>query len=235
MRYDDDDVQDCLASEFVLGNLRGGARRRMIALMRRHRGLADRVLEWEERLYPLMLAAPGERAPRRVWRAVQTRIAPARHASRWWRRAALAGLAFGLGALLFAGITLRQPTMTVVAVLHDQRARPGIVVTWTAAQAAERTIRVRILAHPDMPPGTSWEAWLIGAPWEPPISLGLVTAEQHQVLTIPAAAAEALARATAIGISVEPKGGSPSGRPSGPFLFQGPTVRVEAAAAATAA
>ncbi|MEW5880959.1 MAG: anti-sigma factor [Pseudomonadota bacterium] len=225
MRYDDEELQDRLASEFVLGNLRGGARRRLVSLMRRHPGLRDKVGQWEERLYPLILCAPAVKAPRRIWRAVHARIAPAQHAARRWRRLALAGLAFSFAVVLYLGVLPRPPAVTTVAVLNDQRASPGIVVYWTARQAAERRISVRVVAHPDMPPGTSWQAWLLGAPGEAPVSLGLVGTEEHQVLTISAAAARLLPRAVAIGVSVEPKGGS--ARPSGPFLFEGPAVRIE--------
>ena len=60
-----------------------------------------------------------------------------------------------------------------------------------------------------------------------PVSLGLVSAEPHQVLTLSPAAAKLLPRASAIGVSVEPKGGSKTGRPSGAYLFIGSALRVE--------
>ena len=104
MRYENEELQDLLAAEFVLGNLRGAARSRLVALMRRHPGLRRSVERWEERLFPLMLSAPRVKAPARVWRAVQARIAPRRgdanHWRRWWQRMALAGFAFALAALV---------------------------------------------------------------------------------------------------------------------------------------
>ena len=237
MRYDNEELQDLLAAEFVLGNLRGAARRRLVTLMHRHPGLRSKVERWEERLFALMMKAPRAKTPPRVWRAIHARISPRRAAPRgawawawpWpgWGRIALTGLAFVFAALVYIGVTPPGPRpFTMVAVLNDARAQPGILVSWTPAQAAQGRVSARILAHPDMPPGTSWQAWLVSAGGAAPISLGFLTAEENQLLELSAAAARALPDAVAIGVSVEAKGGSASGRPSGPFLFQGPALRV---------
>lgn len=227
MRYDSDELQDLLAAEFVGGNLRGAARSRFAALMRRDARLRDKVDAWEQRLYPILLATtPAVSAPRRVWHAIEARVSPRRHASRRWWRAALAAcavLALGLA------IVVRQAPVstTMVAVLSAPDAQPGLLISWTREQAAERRLRVRVLAHPEMPAGTDWQAWLVTQRDRAPISLGLVTTALEQVLEIPAPAADVLAAATAIGVTVEPKGGSKSGRPSGAFLMQGPVLRVD--------
>lgn len=231
MRYRNEDLQDLLAAEFVLGNLRGAARRRLVTLMRQHPSLRRRVEDWEDRTFPLIACAPRVKAPDRVWRKVHARISPrAERAGRirlWWAGFASAGLAFALATLLLVGVAPPRPPMfTMVAVLNDSRAQPGLVVSWTAQQAANRQLALQILAHPDMPAGTSWQAWLLRSDGSAPISLGLVTAEPRQVLALSEAAALALRSASAIGVSVEPKGGSISGRPSGSFLFQGPALRI---------
>jgi anti-sigma-K factor RskA len=229
MRYENEDLQDMLAAEFALGNLRGAARSRLVTLMRRHPGLRRKVERWEERLFPLVVSAPPVRTPPRVWRAIHARIAPrADWARRGCRRVAWAGFAFALAVLVYVGIPIPRPgAHTTVAVLSDAQAQPAVLVSWTPRQAAAGRVSVRVLAHPDMPPGTSWQAWLVSGRDAAPVSLGLVGAEPNQVLEISAAAADALLSATAIGISVEPKGGSPTGRPGGAFLFQGPALRVD--------
>ena len=232
MRYDNEELQDLLAAEFVLGNLHGAARSRLVALMRRHPQLRRMVERWEERLFPLMLSAPRVKAPPRVWRAINARIAPrhdqARAKRRWWQPIALAGIAVALAALVYVGVAPPGPRpFTTVAVLNDQLAQPGILVSWTPQRAADRRLSVRILAHPEMSPGTSWQAWLVTGRGAAPVSLGLVTTAENQLLELSAAAAGALPDAVAIGVSVEPKGGSLTGQPSGPFLFQGPILRVD--------
>jgi anti-sigma-K factor RskA len=231
MRYDRDDLQDLLAAEFVLGNLRGAARGRFVTLMRRHRALQGKVERWEERLFPLMLNVPRAKAPARVWRAIRSRIGPRHHGLvdrlvEGWRGLALAGVALLVAALVYVVVMpLQRTPVTMIAVLNDQRAQPALLVSWSPDRAATR-LTVRVLAHPDMPPGTSWQAWILtrgGAP----VSAGLIGADETQALSLSDAAADALPRAVAIGVTVESKGGSVTGRPSGPFLFQGTALRVD--------
>ena len=234
MRYQSEPLQDRLAAEFVLGNLRGAARRRLVTLMRSHPGLRDKVLQWEERFFPIVMRAPKVKPPPRVWRAIHARIAP--HTSLgfgargWWRRLASGGFAAAaLAALVYLAVAPpREPAFTMVAVLNDARAQPAILVSWTPRHAANRQLAVRILAHPSMPPGTSWQAWLLSGPGAAPISLGFVTTDENQVLEVSPAAANALLQeAASIGVSVETKGGSVTGRPGGPYVFEGPVLRVD--------
>lgn len=233
MRYDNEALQDRLAAEFVLGNLRGAARSRLVMLMRHHAALRDKVAQWEERLFPLFMRAPRVKAPPRVWRAVHARIAPDSGAGfgarAGWRRLLTGGFAAAaLAALVFIAIAPpREPAFTMVAVLNDARAQPGILVSWTPRQAATRQLAVRILGHPPMPAGTSWQAWLVPGPGAAPISLGLISTDETQLLEVSPAAANALQGAVSIGVSVEATGGSTSGRPGGPFLFEGRVLRVD--------
>lgn len=239
-RYDDAELQDLLAAEFVLGSLRGAARRRMQSLLRQDPVLLARVGRWEERMFGLALRAPGVKAPSRVWRAVRSRIRPRRPSLGagwlgWWdrlggRQIAFASLA-GIGALaaLVAALVLpaSAPQHRMVAVLNDQRAQASILLSWTPEEATRRRIQVRILTHPEMPPGTSWQAWLIVPNDAAPIALGFVTGAERQQLEIPAAAVAPLSGPAAIGVSLEAQGGSASGLPSGPYLFQGPVLRLD--------
>ena len=233
MRYDNHSLQDRLAAEFALGNLRGPARRRLVSLMRQYAGLRERVAQWEEALFPIVMRAPEVKPPPRVWRAIHRRIAP-RSSPRfgvnaWWRRVAFSGLAAValMAVTYFAVAPPREPAFTMVAVLADARAQPGILVSWTPRQAAKRQLTVRILAHPSMPQGTAWQAWLLPGPGAAPISLGLVTTDERQLIEVSPAAASALRDGASIGVSVEAKGGSATGRPGGPFLFEGPVLRVD--------
>src|SRR5258708_19773527 len=54
VRYDRPELRDRLASEYALGTLHGGARRRFERLLVNDRALRDAVAEWQERLAPLV-------------------------------------------------------------------------------------------------------------------------------------------------------------------------------------
>jgi anti-sigma-K factor RskA len=230
MRYGSAPLQDRLAAEFVLGNLRGAARRRLLTLMRVHPGLRDRVAQWEERLFPLALRAPRVEPPARVWRAIRARTAPRRSAwsaaRSWFGRVALGGFAAALlAAVVPFGVTLAPP-VTLIAVLNDGRAQPGILASWTPHPAGRRQLGVRIVAHPSMPPDTAWQAWAVSGPQAQPVALGFIGTDENQTLELSPAAAASLQEGALIGVSVEAKGGSVTGRPGGPFVFEGTLLKL---------
>src|SRR5258708_35651799 len=101
MRLSPNAVQ-ALAAEYVLGTLRGGARRRLEGLMRDDRALAAEVRRWEDELTPIAAAVAPMEPPKRVWSNIESRLSPARPAapaSGWWR-------AFGLIAAGLATVFL---------------------------------------------------------------------------------------------------------------------------------
>lgn len=83
------------------------------------------------------------------------------------------------------------------------------------------------MAPPSLPPEGVWELWLIPADrMDRPISAGFVAMTPAQTLAISAAAAAVLVNAWRFAVSVEPKGGSPTGLPTGPVIFRGPCIRL---------
>jgi anti-sigma-K factor RskA len=58
-----------------------------------------------------------------------------------------------------------------------------------------------------------------------PVSLGLITTHETQVVKIPQALAVKLDAALGLAMSVEPAGGSPTGLPTGPVLYAGDCIR----------
>jgi anti-sigma-K factor RskA len=65
---------DRLAAEYVLGTLRGAARRRFEVMMERDPGLAEQVRRWQETFGAFDLADVPVQPPGRVWRAIQMRL-----------------------------------------------------------------------------------------------------------------------------------------------------------------
>ena len=60
-----------------------------------------------------------------------------------------------------------------------------------------------------------------------PVSLGLITTHETQSLMVPRELSAAIDAAWGLAMSVEPKGGSPTGLPTGPVLYKGQCTRSE--------
>lgn len=235
MRRRHPEVRDALAAEYVLGTLHGRARARFRRLLHYDPSLRNAVEEWEARLLPLALGASDVAPPDRVWEQIRHRIegtspAPARR-SYWqnlpfWRGAAiLASVAALVLAVLHAQAPQTEPPMMIV-VMNDQEARPKIAVSWMPEESGNRRLRIRVMGHQEMAPETSWELWCLPGGDKPPLSMGLITTHQDQVLEIPRKMWPVLDDAAGLAMSVEPKGGSPTGLPTGPVLYAGGRVRI---------
>ena len=240
MNYRDPRTREALAAEYVLGTLHGAARTRFEKLLREDRALRDAVDRWQEELYPAFLdALPERRPPARVWQAIAARTgpAPARPSSsvertanwalkrhlQFWRGWAAVASAAALALAVYVGIDLMrmQPPLTVdyVAVVNDGEQQPAWLVE---VDADYRRVNVQALRQQPLPADRSFELWLLPEQGQNPISVGLVPAQGETVLTLTPELRERLATAAGLAVSLEPAGGSPTGQPTGPVLYQGP-------------
>jgi anti-sigma-K factor RskA len=71
----------------------------------------------------------------------------------------------------------------------------------------------------------SLQLWALPATGNPR-SLGLVPASGIAQIALPVAAGSALENIPALAVSLEPRGGSPTGLPTGPVLYSGPVQRL---------
>lgn len=235
MRYENLQLRDKLAAEYVLGTLTGRVRARFQRLLKYDADLHRNVSAWEARLTPLADLVPAVSPPARVWRAIAARIGVAPPRRGWWASLALwRTLAAGSTmAVLALGVYLvaapkAEPPVEMVAVMSDEQSRPAMVVSWPPQESVgDYHIRVKILQqHPTMPANTSWELWMLPGGKAAPISLGLVGLNHTQVVKLKPELAEMIGQAWGVALSVEPKGGSPTGSPTGPVIFKGQCVKV---------
>ena len=233
MRIGSDALREALAAQYVLGTLRGAARRRFERNLAVDQLLRTRVQAWQERLAPLDGSITPVEPPARVWRSVEARLRPGRPAApawwdnlRFWRAAALASfLAAAVLAVSLSVLLPREPQMMVV-VMSDQSEQPAMTVSWHTDDRGEKRLRIRVLGHAEMAPDTAWELWALPAEGAKPVSLGLISTHETQTMMLPPRLAEMIDTAQGMAMSVEPKGGSPTGQPTGPVLYQGRSTRI---------
>jgi anti-sigma-K factor RskA len=236
MRYDDPQLRDKLAAEYVLGTLQGAARARFQSLMRYDPGLRSVVSDWEGRLAPLAHAGADIAPPERVWQALSKHLAGEPRRTHWWESLALwrglaaTGAALALVLAIVIGISPEsEPPMSMIAVMNDTQGRPAMTVSWPSMQAVRDRplLRIRVVQeHPVMAPGTAWELWMLPGGEGKPVSLGLITTDVDQVMELKPELAARIERAWGIAMTVEPKGGSPTGQPTGPMVMKGPCVKL---------
>ena len=68
---------DLLAAEYVLGTLRGGARRRFQTYAERDTAVRGAVDEWQRRISPMAELAEPRMPPAAVWDAIERRLSQA--------------------------------------------------------------------------------------------------------------------------------------------------------------
>lgn len=229
MDYARPELADALAAAYVTGTLRGRARRRLEALLPSHVRLRDAVRRWQDRLLPLTLAVPPLSPRPRVWRGIEQRLWPAPHREPWWQRLglwrALSGASTAAALALAVLLTVPgEQAPPIVVVLQGTAGTPQAAASFVASFNADgRTLVTRPLAPVTMEADRVLELWAV-PPQGAPRSLGLISGSGVTVVPrdrLPRGVLDRRAT-SALAVSVEPPGGSPTGAPTGPVVFAGP-------------
>jgi anti-sigma-K factor RskA len=102
-------------------------------------------------------------------------------------------------------------------------AEPGGKPLWLV-KLSERTLRVTAVGAAKTQAGKSYELWMLPEGGNP-VSLGVLPERGDRSLVLNDAQFAALSRASAVAVSLEPEGGSPTGLPTGPVLYSAPLLR----------
>ena len=236
MRFADETLRDKLAAEFVLGTMSARARRRFEIHLRSNPQLRRAVAQWENRLAPLADALPAIEPPARVWQAIKVRIqiGGVVRSGFWqslsfWRVSSFASGLLALVLIVFIAAPKPEGPLDagrMVVVMNDLATKkPAMAASWEPGQRGSRTLRIRVMGHAEMAPNTAWELWMLPGGDQKPVSLGLITTHETQVVRILEALAAKLDAAQGLAMSVEPAGGSPTGLPTGPVLYAGECIK----------
>jgi anti-sigma-K factor RskA len=233
MDYSRPELADRLAAEYVLGTLRGPARRRFEALLPAHPALRQAVSAWRQRIEPLSSSVAEVNPPDAVWARIETRLFPDTAAAAprvqlpptlpWLQRLSfwrgLTGMAAAaVLALVVVGSQTPPPQAPIIVVLAaNPEAAQAMNASFVASLSADgRALVLRPLNDLSLTPGRALELWAVPAAGAPR-SLGLVNASGATTLL----RSQLLRDTAAFAVSIEPAGGSTTGAPTGPIVSVG--------------
>lgn len=171
----------------------------------------DEAEEAEAVVVPIR-STTGSRPPGWLWNSVG-----------FWRGAALAA---GLAALVALGLLANRPDPKPIVTAYDPATQryaalvdPARATAWVAhADLARGRMVITPVEQPSLAQGSAFELWVVGAPWAKPLSLGVVAPTGAVLTNLP----PDFKAASALAISIEPAGGSPTGSATGPIQWIGP-------------
>ena len=214
------------AAEYVLGVLGAAERRQALQRLAHDQPFASEVAFWEERLGVLADAvapvAPPDRAWSRIARAVRMPDPSQPRESLWrslafWRSFAIGAAALAaasIGGLTFVEISPSRAPL--LATLGTSSGQPTFVAAINAGGTSLMVVPAALLTQDPR----AMELWLIPA-GDKPHSLGLISPARPVRIDVPRELAGRMTPDTALAVSMEPPGGSPTGQPTGPVIASG--------------
>ncbi len=223
------DADEALAMDMALGALGRDERRAAEARMRSDPAFRARVEDWNARLAPLADGIAPVVPAATLWAAIEAEIAPSpRRATApsprtglWnslalWRGLAMAGVAAAAIAITQISPPAGAPPQMLVASLAGDDGKPLIAAAYDPLRGA---VVLTPATHRD-DGRKSPELWVIEAD-KPPRSLGVIDIAGPNAHAISAQRLAGLHSGSTLAITIEPLGGSPTGRPTGPVVAKG--------------
>ena len=226
MNYDNEELNEALASEYVLGTLSGKARVRYQRLMVDKIELRIYVWRWEQYLNQLGRSLPEQSPDPKVWYNIQKQLGfidsiearrepvMLKQRKRSWKTSFSLGFSLAASLLIAALLLWKTPYFSFSLDPTDQ-----IVVFQNSesqslwlVEVKEKTLEIQATQHIDNKPTNDYELWMVAKDGSPPVSLGLLPKDgkisllKHQLF-------ETLDLAV-LAVSLEPLGGSPTGAPT---------------------
>ncbi|MBU0916401.1 anti-sigma factor [Aquabacterium parvum] len=252
MNTQDPNERTAEAGEYVLGTLNASERQAFESAMSGDEGLRREVYAWQGRLLGLTRRLQPVVVPPELWARIAARLngasqfltVPVSSADglaandalwssvRFWRW--LSGGAVA-AAVVMSVLLVRTVVAPPAGVEQAQTQAPRYLAVlqspdnaatgWIVETVGTDAIRlVQVGEGAAIPEGKTMQFWTKPEGAAGPTSLGLV--KPGQVVVVPKGQLPGLADRTLFELTLEPAGGSPYDRPSGPILFVGKAVRL---------
>lgn len=232
----DPEERRALIGEYLLGLLEEQEAAEVRQLIDEDEQAARMALDWERHFLELSDQVPAQAPSSALWPRIRQSLglqeAPSANTpSGWWNslliwRLTSAALAMALLVAVLLPM-LRAPDIsgeryTVVLQQPGEAAKPG----WVIQIGGNGTLTLDPLVADQVPEGRTLQFWTLIDPADGPRSLGLV--EAGQPLHLSAEQIGAVQAGQLFELTLEPAGGSPYNRPSGPVLYIGRAVLASA-------
>ncbi|EKF75751.1 anti-sigma-K factor RskA [Alcanivorax hongdengensis A-11-3] len=219
--------QRILIAEYVLGLHAPEQEAEIARWLEQDSEAADLARRWQEHWLDAAALLEPVSLPPQLWKRISRRIEgtsgkrPRLWLQLWqsltvWR--ALAASLLVAVALLLGPLRQPAPVYTVILQAPGEAANPG----WRVTVSDAGELRLTPLMHGSYPADRSVQFWTLADPALGPRSLGLV--EPDHPLVLPARRVGGVQSGQLFELTLEPAGGSPGKRPSGPILFMGRAV-----------
>lgn len=218
-----------LAGEYVLGVLDGTERDAFERRLSREAALRAHVADWQQRFTDLDNGVAPKDVPSALWAKIEAQLGgkqiaqtgPSFSERLWsslgfWRGASFAGALASLVLAISVGLLAGRatPTPQIVAVMLTAEGVPGAI----AEVHYDGRINVIPIHDFDVPKGKTLQVWTLWDKQKGPISVGLIERTRQALFhraDLPTGQQQLYE------ITLEPEGGSPTGRPTGPVLVKG--------------
>lgn len=213
---------EAAAAEYVLGLLTPQERAQFEKAMRADPDLEQDVAAWSTYFAGYTDSIEEVPAPPQLWSRIEAAAFAAPRRKPFWQQlwpyaaGALAASVLAFAVYTTGSLGPEEPHLYADLVAEEQ----GYVLLAHWAPDSQ-TFMLRRDAG-DVPEDNAIEIWVIPGPDSAPVSVGLMQAATLTQIPVPDALVPLMTPQTTVAVSLEPKGGSATGAPTGPILATGP-------------
>ena len=221
---------EIISGEYVLGTLSAEDRRRVEARMAVDKRFAQQVRRWQTNLSGFNSDYDDIRPPAELFNTLERRLFGIEPAPRgvlsqlwasaaFWRATTAAALVLALGLGAFqSGVFIDDNTRPLVAELSGDNANFNLIAAFDAENGRLSVVPVAV----KQPEPKSLEVWIIDE-GKPPQSVGILPDNGNGEIVVSPALRRLFSEGKTIAITVEPFGGAPEGKATGPVIAAGKT------------
>ena len=231
MNFQDPEQRDLLAGEYVLGVLPLEQQAAFEQELLHNRALVVAVGFWRDRLLEMAPPPPPVEPAAGLWKRIERSLAdsarirnstPGRdlwHSLTFWRFSGAIGVAASV--LLVVKLLMIAPQEVNAPQFLAVLQAPATGTNWLV-EIDNRVVRLRLLSPTTVAAGKSVQFWTKPVGAAGPTSLGLVRTDRPTEIAL--SKLPGMSPNQLFEVTLEPQGGSPLPRPSGPILAVGRAV-----------